>query len=430
LPYYGYAALTAAATPLLHMHQWLKLRAALSPARVGERLGKPTQPRPAGKLVWLHAVSLGEFLSILPVVKALRSANPAPQVLVTTTTLSSATIARQRLLAPVVHQFAPLDTPLATGRFLAHWHPDLAVFVESEIWPRQIVRAHRRGIPLALVNARMSARSLRHWGKLPRTAAALLGRFAWVACQVEPTQRGLVALGAPPTRTETIGDLKTCAKGLPCSEPTRGQLARAMRGRLLWVAASTHEGEEAELATAHALVLARHPQALLLLVPRHPHRAASIEALLQAKGLRTARRSTNAPITAQTQVYIADTFGELGLWYALAAIAFVGGSFVRVGGHNPYEPAHAGCAILHGPQVANFHHAYADMHRHGACQEVGDGAQLGARVLALADPETRNRLGSAARAYVAGGERICHRVTTRLLALLRQAERAGDARTL
>ncbi|WP_175483180.1 3-deoxy-D-manno-octulosonic acid transferase [Salinihabitans flavidus] len=392
--------MTALSAPIIQRVVRRKLSAAgVPPGRIAERFGQPTAPRPAGRLVWFHAVSVGEFLSTLGVIETLRESDPALGILVTTTTATAAGMARKRLPSGCVHQFSPLDTPGATRRFLAHWRPDLAVFVESEIWPRQIVSVHRAGIPLALINARLSAGSLRRWSRVPRTARALLSRFACVLCQTDTTRDAVIGLGLPSERAVTTGDLKASSDPLPLDEEEAARLAPSLARRPLWVAASTHPEEEEIVSAAHRRFTERYPDALLILAPRHPDRADVIEAALVAEGWAVARRSAGDAITGETQIYLADTLGEMGLWYHLAPIVLVAGSFVPVGGHNPYEPAHFSCAILHGPLVANFARAYADMDGQWAAREVGNATDLSEQLISLQDSADLVTLQQAAHGF-------------------------------
>lgn len=384
--------------------------------RFAERNGHASKQRPRGKLIWLHTVSVGEFLSVLDLVRDLAAAGA--QLLVTTTTSSAADLANQRLPDGVIHQFAPIDTPMAVGRFLDHWRPDLVAFVESEIWPNQIVMAHKCGMPLALINARLSASSLKTWKKLSKTARALLTRFSRIMTQTDSTRLALERLGAPAECLETTGDMKAAAATLPFDATTAEAIAKSIKGRPIWVASSTHDGEEPVISTAHRLAMSEHPSALLILVPRHPERGDQIKALLQNEGWAVARRSNGDPITASTQIYLADTLGETGLWYHLSPIVFVAGSFTRVGGHNPYEPAHFNCAILHGPHYANFTLAYEEMAAVRACVEVEDATALGLTVAKLISNTDQKTLSKNALTYIQNAGNNRTKVAGTLLSLM------------
>ena len=398
--YHLYRSLSTLAAPLVLRAARQRFEARNGPMhRFPERSGKPSQSRPDGPLIWLHAVSVGEFLSVLDLVCDLT--RDGTQLLVTTTTSTAAELAEQRLPKGVVHQFSPVDTPTATRRFLDHWRPNLAVFVESEIWPNQIVSAQKRGIPLALINARLSDRSLKSWQKNPKTAHALLSRFSRILCQTDATRDALRGLSHGDVSVETTGDMKAAAAALPYDAEEAVRLGMTFKGRPLWVASSTHEGEEEHVSAAHALVRQQDENTLLILVPRHPERGDAVETLLAQDGWRVARRSRGEVITPETQVYLADTLGETGLWYHLAPIVFVGGSFTPVGGHNPYEPAHFGCAILHGPLYANFALAYEGMQTADACMEVEDATALGLTVAGLSNGTRQAELAQNARNFIA-----------------------------
>jgi 3-deoxy-D-manno-octulosonic-acid transferase len=368
--------------------------------------------------MWLHAVSVGEFLSLLGLIDTMLAQHSDLNILVTTTTATSAELAQTRLPKGCLHQFAPLDTPAATRRFLDHWQPNLAVFVESELWPRQIVETHKRAIPLALINARLSQRSLKRWNKVSGTARALLTRFSLILCQTEITRQAIADLGMTADLIHTTGDLKASSDPLPVDHAHLQAFEKTIGNRPLWVAASTHPGEEEDVAAAHRILLERDPKALLILAPRHPERAQAIMDQLSAKGWNIARRSTDDALTDDTQIYLADTLGEMGLWYALAPLVFVGGSFVPVGGHNPYEPAHANCAILHGPLVANFAQPYADMGGQWACRMVRDSTDLGLQVTDLMYSNDQTSLSKAALGFVTANRTIRQTVADQLTALL------------
>ena len=417
LTYRLYQALTALGAPLAMREARRRFAETGGPLeRLAERAGHTAMPRPEGRLVWIHAVSVGEFRSILGLVERLVADGLC--VLVTTTTATSATLAAQRLPKGAFHQFSPLDTPQATRRFLDHWRPDLVAFVESEIWPNQIVAAHRRDLPLVLLNARLSARSLKRWQKLPATARCLFARFSLILCQVKGTEQALRLLGAAPDLTSTTGDLKADADALPVDADEAARLSALIGERPLWVASSTHEGEEAQVAAAHRIVTGETPEALLILVPRHPERANAIAHQLADEGWQVARRSKGETPGPETEIYLADTLGETGLWYHLAPVVFVAGSFAPVGGHNPYEPAHFGCAILHGPLYANFALAYGEMSRRDACLEVKDADALGQTVADLFQSPRLAPLQDNARAYVASAQNLQDDIAARLRALI------------
>jgi 3-deoxy-D-manno-octulosonic-acid transferase len=418
LPYYLYATATAVAAPLIRRGIRRKMAAAGDEVRLSERLGRAPRPRPKGRLIWMHAVSVGELLSILGLIQSLKEQAPDLQVLVNTTTSTSAALAAKRLPEGAIHQFSPLDTPRAVRRFFNHWQPDLAVFVESEIWPRQIVEAHRRGIPLALIQARLSRKSLDRWEKFPRTARALLTRFSLVLCQIEATRSAVISLGQSSDRTLTSGDLKASSDPLPVDAEELARLRQTIGDRPLWLAASTHPGEEEQVAEAHGIFKEKHHDGVLILAPRHPERGDDIAHMLRNDGWDVAQRQHHDEINALTEIYVADTLGEMGLWYALAQITYVAGSFTDVGGHNPYEAAHFDSAILHGPLFANAAQIYDDMDSDGAALKVQDAEALGAALLDLTVSSKAQTLQKKAHDFATSARNIRDDVAGRLLALL------------
>jgi 3-deoxy-D-manno-octulosonic-acid transferase len=361
------------------------------PARLSERLGRPGRARPKGPLVWLHGVSVGESLSLLPLIEQLRSRRPDLALLVTSGTVTSARVLDRRLPDAVIHQYAPVDGPRATRRFLDHWRPSAAVFVESELWPNLITTAQRRGVRLALLSARMTQKSAERWARQARSARELLLAFDLICPQDLATAGRLAGLGA---KLGPLLNLKLAAPAPPVNE-VEVMALRAL-GRPIVLAASTHAGEEALVARA-----AKPTGALLAIAPRHPDRADAVAAELAAMGLSVARRSRGEAITRRTDAYLVDTLGELGSFYAAATVVVMGGAFAPgVGGHNPLEAARLDAAILTGPHAFNSADVYAAMIAEGAAVAVADEAGL-ARELRrlLADPETARRMGERALAY-------------------------------
>lgn len=397
LPIRVYAGLANLALPLIYARVSKRLLShGVSKLRARERLGHATLPRPAGPLIWCHAASVGESVSLLALIGQLLADDPALHVLVTSGTASSAQILAGRLPARAMHQFAPLDAKRPLTRFLTYWHPDLTIFVESEIWPQMIIATDRAGIPLALLNARMSAASLRNWARFPATARALLDRFRLIRTQGEDTAQALMALGAAPESTRAGGNLKAAAQALAFDPRALQAIAHVLHPRHIWAAVSTHPGEEELILWAHKAARDHIPDLALILVPRHATRGAMVEKLCQDAGLPTARRSTGQTITPQTAVYLADTLGETGLWFALAPLVFLGGSLVPIGGHNPYEPALSGAAVLHGPHVINAADAYAGFDASGGAVMVADAASLARTVVGLiSSPELARRQTAA-----------------------------------
>ncbi|MFZ5671263.1 MAG: 3-deoxy-D-manno-octulosonic acid transferase [Pseudomonadota bacterium] len=363
------------------------------PTRLGERLGRASRARPDGPLVWIHAVSVGESQSVLPLIERLRVRRPDVTVLVTTGTATSAALMAKRLPEGAIHQYAPLDTPGASRRFLDHWRPDAGIFVESELWPNLILGADDRGARLLLLSARVTERTERGWAKAPGLARRVLLAFDAVAPQDEATAARLARYGATPGARI---NLKYVGRPLACDEAELARLREEIAGRPVVLAASTHPGEEALIADA---VRAGAPAGTLLIVaPRHPERGDDVAAVL---GASVARRSRRGVVDAGAAAYLADTLGEMGLWFRLADVVIMGGSFVPgIGGHNPLEPARLGAAIVTGPHIANARDACDEMRERSAILIADDAGALGPLVgWLLAHPERRAALGEQARAF-------------------------------
>ena len=360
----AYRLLSRVATPLAPvLLRQRMLRGKEDPGRMAERLGYTTLPRPDGTLIWIHGASVGEALAALPLIEALTS-KPDRRILLTSGTVSSAQVLRQRLPQGVLHQFAVIDTPAAVTRFLDHWRPQIALFVDSEIWPNVLIEAKRRNVLLALVNGRMSERSFTSWLRARRSARALMSAYDLCLVQDARTEERLRLLGA--TRVEVTGGLKADAPVLPADPIALDRLRQAIGGRPVFLAAQTHPGEEAIILAVHDRLSQIFPQLLTIIVPRHPERGAELLALT---GLRpTVHRSTGELPHHDTAIYLADTLGALGLFYRIARLAFVGGSLVPHGGQNPLEPARLGCPVLAGPFTENFSDAYGAVF---ARQELG-----------------------------------------------------------
>ncbi|MFM2044966.1 MAG: 3-deoxy-D-manno-octulosonic-acid transferase [Pseudomonadota bacterium] len=388
------------------------------PARRHERLGRPALPRPDGPLVWLHAASVGESLAALPLVERLLRLGQGVRVMVTTGTVTSAALMEKRLPPGAFHQFVPVDLPGAVGHFLDHWRPDLVLWVESEFWPNLLGAVRDRGIACALVNARLSERSFRSWRRVPGAAARLLSAFTIALAQSEETALRLRALGLGDVRA--VGNLKYSADPLPAAAADLVALGAAIDRRPAYVFASTHPGEEEVAAEAHARI--GLPGLLTILVPRHPARGEEVAALLRERGLNVARRSGGEVPGPATDVYLADTLGELGLFYRLAPVAVLGGSFVAIGGHNPIEPALLGTAVIHGPRMENFAEVTAELAAAGGTIAVADGPALADAVRALlTDPDRRSALAAAAKAVAVANAAAVDRVMDALSPLLARA---------
>ncbi|MBC7950848.1 MAG: 3-deoxy-D-manno-octulosonic acid transferase [Rhodospirillaceae bacterium] len=418
-----YRALTILGGPLIG--RYLKRRMARGKedaARFGERLGRPGLPRPAGPLVWLHAASVGEALSLLPLVEKLVG---RMAVLMTTGTVSSAKLMAERLPVGAIHQYVPVDRPAFVRAFLDHWRPDLVLWAESDFWPNLLHNIHRRAIPLVLVQGRISPKSFAGWQRAPRFIRRLLSGFTLCLGQTPGDAQRLAALGAP--KVACAGNLKMVMAPLPGDEAELARLRQSVGSRLLWLAASTHPGEEAAMARVHKALARRFAGLLTVIVPRHPHRGAAIATELAAMDLAVTLRSANAE--AAGDIHIADTMGELGLFYRLAPVVFVGKSLGGAqGGQNPFEPACLGAAVLFGPHMTNFPEMAPAMLAAGAAEQVADEAALAVAVGALlADPALLTVRRHAAQAWAASEASVLDAVLELLAPLLQQAE-ASHAR--
>jgi 3-deoxy-D-manno-octulosonic-acid transferase len=370
---------------------------------LAERRGEASLPRPDGPLVWVHGASVGEMLAVVPLIERIKAREIS--VLVTTGTVTSAALADQRLPAGVLHQFLPLDTPKFVNRFLDHWRPDMALFVESDLWPNLILTSSERKIPLIVVNGRVSERSFGRWRLAPGTIAALLGRFDLCLAQSPDNAQRFSRLGAQ--RVTSTGNLKLDVPAPPADVPTLNRFKALIGLRDVVAAASTHPGEETAVIAAHQRLRAKIPTLLTVIAPRHPARGESIAEIGKVAGLSVGLRSRGELPKRDVDVYIADTVGELGLVYRIAPIVFMGGSLATHGGQNPIEAIRLGAAVLHGPCVWNFAEIYSTLDKAHGAELVLDEEALTARLAAwLGDPagraavvatatETMDKLGGA-----------------------------------
>jgi 3-deoxy-D-manno-octulosonic-acid transferase len=397
LRFYRLVSIAVAAPVASRLLAWRLKRGKENPARIGERYGVASLPRPAGPMIWLHGASVGEMLAVIPLIERLRAMNFA--VLVTSGTVTSAALAEQRLPAGAVHQFIPLDAPRFVGRFLDHWRPDLALFVESDLWPNLILASADRRIPLILVNGRVSERSFSRWRRLPGVIAVLLRRFDLCLTQSGADTQRYAELGAP--RINCSGNLKLDVPAPPVEQPTLQELKSVIGSRVVIAAASTHPGEEGVIIAAHRQLRGKCPSLLTVIAPRHPERGSSIAEIAKAAGLSVAQRSRGDLPKQGIDVFVADTLGELGLIYRLAPIVFMGGSLASHGGQNPIEPIRLGAAVVHGPNVWNFAEIYATLDEAHGAQRIADEEALTACLAAwLANPATRTAVADAALAAV------------------------------
>jgi 3-deoxy-D-manno-octulosonic-acid transferase len=366
-----YQKLSSAALPLAPALIKRRLRLGKEdPARIGERRGVSQDTRPHGPLVWIHGASVGEVLAV------------------TSGTVTSATIVAKRFPADIIHQYVPYDSPRYVARFLDHWRPSLALFIESDLWPNLILSSAARRLPMVLINGRMSHRSFPRWRRIAGTISALLGRFEVCLAQSRVDAERFAALGS--RNVVTTGNLKLDVPAPPADPAKLERLMAVTRGRPIIVAASTHPGEEDILLEAHRKLAGSFPSLLSVIVPRHPNRGEAIAQAMVSSGRQVALRSHDELPTAATEIYVADTMGELGVFYRLAPIVFMGGSLVRHGGQNPIEAIKLGASIVHGPHVFNFTDVYEALDRAGGAR-LADRPETLAKQLGrlLADPAAR-----------------------------------------
>jgi 3-deoxy-D-manno-octulosonic-acid transferase len=414
----AYRAATTAATPLVRCYMRARSRRGKEDReRIAERYGIAGAERPRGKLIWIHAASVGEAHSVLALIETITAQRPVLEILLTTGTVASARLLVGRLPNRVRHQFVPVDLPRAVDRFLDHWRPDLAMWVESELWPNLVLGTRCRGIPMLLLNGRLSARSFRRWHRMKGLIRPVLQSFALCLTQDEQQAARLRALGAH--EATSVGDLKTASPSLAANPERLAALRDQIGDRPVWIAASTHLGEEEIAAAAHILAVRAHPRLLTIIAPRHPARGAAIAEMLRASGLSVARRGVGEVPTDGTDIYLTDTLGELGLMFRVAGIAFIGGSLVAKGGHNPFEAARLGCAVLHGLDMSNCAGMAAALDRAGAALTVSDADSLSEAVARLlTDPGERDARARAAARVATAGADVLDRVIKRLAPFL------------
>jgi 3-deoxy-D-manno-octulosonic-acid transferase len=356
------------------------------PARVSERRGMSADTRPSGPLVWIHGASVGEVLAAAALIEKLRALDL--RILLTSGTVTSAAIVAKRFPSDVIHQYVPYDSPRYVARFLDHWRPSLALFIESDLWPNLILSSAARRLPMVLINGRMSHRSFPRWRRVSGTISALLGRFDICLAQSQVDAERFSALGS--RNVLTTGNLKLDVPAPPADPAKLEKLMAVTRGRPIVLAASTHPGEEELLADAHRTLAGYFPQLLTVVVPRHADRGDLVARTIGATGLNVALRSREELPTAVTDIYVADTMGELGLFYRLAPIVFMGGSLVEHGGQNPIEAVKLGASIVHGPHVFNFTDVYEALDAAGGARRADSPDALMKQLgQLLADPKAR-----------------------------------------
>ncbi len=381
---------------------WLNIRANKQKedtVRRAERYGKSNIPRPEGALLWFHAASMGESQSVMPLVREWLETYPDLHILLTTGTTTSAEYVARRLPERAMHQYVPLDVPWMVKRFLKHWQPDIVSFVDSEIWPNMFREIGSSNAYFTLLNARISKRSVKRWKKAPEFIAELLRQCDAIYAKSEEDVEHFKSLGAE--HVMTYGNLKFSSPPLQADPRVTSELLNIISGRPVWLAASTHEGEEEIIGDVHQYIKESFPNVLTIIVPRHNTRGNEICEMLERKLLQVSQRSKHMDILKDTDIYVADTMGELGIFYRIAAITFIGGSLVKHGGQNPFEPARLDCAIMYGPHMHNFNEFCTELERNHAAMVVHDADSLKNAVIELLrDHKQQETLAQAALATV------------------------------
>lgn len=423
-----YRGVTTLGGPLIDVYLGRrKARGKEDPARFPERRGHASAARPHGPLVWVHAASVGESLSMLPLLQHLRETRPGVTVLLTTGTVTSARMMAERLPAGCIHQYFPVDRVPFVRRFLEHWRPDLVLWAESEFWPNMLMELRRRAVPMVLLNGRVSDRSYRNWQRFRSMIGQLLAGFTLCLGQTRDDADRLSNLGAP--ACECLGNLKFAAPALPADDDALARLRKVIGDRPVWMAASTHAGEEEMAARIHHALADKHPGLLTIVVPRHAHRGDELRPELEAEDLVVAQRSRGEMPEGRVQLFLGDTMGEMGLFYRLAPVVFIGKSLIGHGGQNPLEAARLGCAVVVGPHMDNFAEMTRRMVTGGAALQVGSEGELALTVdRLLRDEAERRHLGNRGHDFATQEMVVLERVLDRLAPLLDAAERQGHAR--
>lgn len=418
--FYAYRAATRLLGPVVNLYlNRRKNRGKEDAGRIGERFGHPGAARPKGHLIWIHGASVGESLSALPVIDEIRRLYPSVSILVTTGTVTSATMMHARLPQGVIHQFVPIDRQVCVARFLHHWKPDVALWLESDFWPNLLTKAKKAGVKLALLNGRISEKSFKGYSRYPSFIRPVISAFDLILTQSSDETTRFESLGA--TAVRAVGNLKFAAPPLPADEDELAKLQQRIGNRPVWLASSTFAGEENIAGNVHKKLAEDHTGVLSIIVPRHPDRADDIESDLVAQGLQVSRRSLDHEITPGTDVYLADTMGELGLFYRIAPIVFMGKTLCAGGGQNPLEPARLNCAILHGPDMSNFAAISSEMLAKGACRPVTDADDLARQVAALLrEPDAAGKISQTALDYANSKAEVLDRTLDALHPLMAQ----------
>lgn len=386
--------------------------------RLTERQGFASLPRPDGPLLWMHGASVGESQSALAIIHRLLERDPALNVLLTTGTVTSANLLATRLPERAIHQFVPLDIPQYAERFIRHWRPDAAIWIESEIWPNLIRSTAKAGTPMALLNARMSARSFKRWNMVHGNARRLLSHFQLILAQSDAFAERFTELTG--RNVSSPGNLKHCADPLPADETALAELRAAIGDRPCFLAASLHVGEDAPVLNAHGQAKDKLPRLLTILAPRHPERGDAITDAARNAGLVVRRRSLGELPAPDTDIFLADTLGEMGLWFRLAPVSLIGGSLLPdIGGHNMLEPARLNSAVLTGPYIDNFRDVLSLLESIGGVRTVSGADDIASNIVELLEnPDVTHKMAQAAFAETARQDGLLDQLIDQLQVIL------------
>ena len=405
-------------TPILPLYLQLRVwNGKEEVERLPERYGKSNLKRPEGKLIWIHAASVGESLSILPLIDLLIKHDNKAYVLLTTGTISSATLMRERLPDKAFHQYAPVDHFKYVQNFLNFWNPDVGIWTESEFWPNLIIEAKNHGVPIGLINGRISDKSFRRWKRLGKMISIILKKFDFCLGQTESDTNRLAVLGAK--KYEYLGNLKFSSPPLPVDKQELSNLKSQLQDRPCWLAASTHKGEEEIVADVHQKLKDNYNSILTVIVPRHPERGEEIfEKLSQYTNLTISRRSRGNSIDSDTDIYLADTIGELGLFFSLSKITFMGKSLVPLGGQNPIEPLKLGSAVIHGPHMSNFTEIVKELCEFDCAVQIDDPNQLFTEIFDLLSNKKKiKNMIENGKIYINSKKLVAENIKNRIVSL-------------
>ena len=406
-------------TPILPLYLQLRVWSGKEEAeRLQERYGKSNLKRPEGKLIWIHAASVGESLSILPLIDLLIKHDNNAHVLLTTGTISSATLMKERLPHKAFHQYAPIDHFKYVRNFLNFWNPDIGIWTESEFWPNLIIEAKNHGVPIGLINGRVSDKSFRGWKRLGKMISIILEKFDFCLGQTENDTKRLGVLGAK--KYEYLGNLKFSSPPLPVNKKELSNLNSQLQNRPCWLAASTHKGEEEIVADVHQKLKGSYNTILTVIVQRHPERGDEIfETLSQYNNFKISRRSLGNAINSDTDIYLADTIGELGLFFSLSKITFMGKSLVPLGGQNPIEPLKLGSAVIHGPHMSNFTEIVKELSEFGCAVRIDNSNQLftGVSDLLSNQKKIKNMIKNG-EIYIGSKKLVAENIKNKIISLL------------